>query len=202
MGQGNNWVDFKQIKEKVSMEMLLEHYMLLENLKPSGGNLIGCCPIHKGTNKRQFSVNPEKNAYYCFGDCGGGGNVLDFVSKIEGVTIREAGALIQKWFSLGGGNENGGKEKRAGASATGAKLARQELAREGKRGAGAVVNPPLTFRLKGLATDHGFFSERGLTAETVNYFGLGFCNRGLMRGRVVIPIHNEAGELVAYCGRA
>ena len=32
-------------------------------------------------------------------------------------------------------------------------------------------------------------------------FGLGYCAKGIMAGRVCIPIHNHAGELVAYAGR-
>jgi DNA primase catalytic core len=39
--------------------------------------------------------------------------------------------------------------------------------------------------------------------RTARTFGLGFyAGKGLLRGRIVIPIHNEAGELVAYAGRA
>jgi DNA primase len=45
--------------------------------------------------------------------------------------------------------------------------------------------------------------SRGITKETAEYFGVGlFLGKGSMHGRVVIPIHNEAGELVAYAGRA
>jgi DNA primase len=36
----------------------------------------------------------------------------------------------------------------------------------------------------------------------VEHFGLGFCSKGMMKGRIAIPIHNEKGELVSYCGRA
>ncbi len=41
----------------------------------------------------------------------------------------------------------------------------------------------------------------GSSRDTVETFGLGLCNRGLMQGRIVVPIHNAAGELVAYVGR-
>ena len=37
--------------------------------------------------------------------------------------------------------------------------------------------------------------------ETIQEFGLGFCQKGMMSGRIAIPIHNLAGELVAYAGR-
>jgi 5S rRNA maturation endonuclease (ribonuclease M5) len=43
--------------------------------------------------------------------------------------------------------------------------------------------------------------ERGLTAETIQTFGLGFCNKGVMQNRVAIPVHNGSGQLVAYAGR-
>jgi DNA primase len=54
-----NWVDFKEIKATVSMEMLLRHYELFEKLKPSGGNLVGCCSIHKGSNP---DLSPENRS--------------------------------------------------------------------------------------------------------------------------------------------
>jgi len=64
-----------------------------------------------------------------------------------------------------------------------------------------VENKPLTFRLR-TVPDHPFFAERQISPETVAHFGLGFCNKGMMADRIVIPINNERGELVAYCGRA
>ena len=62
------------------------------------------------------------------------------------------------------------------------------------------VNPPLTFALK-LDPEHPYLRERGLSAELVAEFGLGYCKRGTMAGRVCIPVHNARGELVAYAGR-
>lgn len=70
-----------------------------------------------------------------------------------------------------------------------------ELAKEEE-----TINPPLKFSLK-LDPDHPYFTERGLDRETVEYFGLGYCSRGLMKGRIAIPIHDDKGELVAYPGR-
>jgi DNA primase len=67
-------------------------------------------------------------------------------------------------------------------------------------GAAEAVNPPLAFALK-LDPAHPYLAERGLTAELVAEFGLGYCNRGVMAGRVCIPIHNQHGDLVAYAGR-
>ncbi len=62
-------------------------------------------------------------------------------------------------------------------------------------------NPPLKFALKNLETDHPYFKERGLNAGTVAHFELGFCKRGTMAGRIVIPMHDCQGQLVGYAGR-
>src|SRR5439155_7682974 len=50
---------------------------------------------------------------------------------------------------------------------------------------------------------HPYVVSRGLSEHTARYFGVGYYNgSGFLRGRIVIPIHNEQGELVAYSGRA
>ena len=194
MGKNKNWVLFKDIKQKVTMEMVLRHYGIFDKLKLAGNNLTGCCPIHGGTNPRQFSVSLERNVFNCFGNCKGGGNVLDFVAKMEQVEIREAAVILSKWFLLGTSDE-----KRPNAPAR-----REKLVREGTEGQkeGSEENKPLAFELKTLVTVNSFFQERGISAETVKHFGLGYCGKGLLKDRIAIPIHNEKSELVAYCGRA
>ena len=62
-------------------------------------------------------------------------------------------------------------------------------------------NKPLGFELQSLDTAHPYFTERGLSAECVTHFGIGHCQKGSMTGRIVIPIHNADGQLVAYAGR-
>jgi len=66
------------------------------------------------------------------------------------------------------------------------------------------VNKPLSFELK-LDRKHAFLKSRikdgGLDKKLVKAFGLGFASKGMMTGRVCFPIHNEAGELIAYSGR-
>lgn len=64
-----------------------------------------------------------------------------------------------------------------------------------------IVNAPLDFELKGLDPNHPYLHERGLTPETIRTFGLGYCGRGLMAGRIAIPLHNHEGNLVGYAGR-
>jgi DNA primase len=64
-----------------------------------------------------------------------------------------------------------------------------------------IINPPLDFELKDLDPKHPYLLNRGFTAETIEYFGLGYCSRGLMKGRVVIPLHDAEYNLVGYAGR-
>jgi len=64
-----------------------------------------------------------------------------------------------------------------------------------------VINASLNFALKDLDPKHPYLLERGFHPETIAHFGLGYCNRGLMKGRVAIPLHNAGGELVGYAGR-
>ena len=64
-------------------------------------------------------------------------------------------------------------------------------------------NPPLRFALTGVDHAHPYLRQRGIDPATAVEFGVGFyAGPGLMSGRIVIPIRNEGGEIVAYAGRA
>ena len=41
------------------------------------------CPIHNGTNDKQFVVNIRNNTWCCFGDCRKGGSILELVAELE-----------------------------------------------------------------------------------------------------------------------
>lgn len=62
-------VNYKEIKARVRMEQVLERYGVLGELREKGDNLVGRCPIHKGTNGNQFHVSRTKNNFMCFGNC-------------------------------------------------------------------------------------------------------------------------------------
>ena len=69
--------------------------------------------------------------------------------------------------------------------------------------AGAEHNPPLSFALERVDIHHPYLAERRISPETAEHFGIGFfAGRGCMQGRVVVPIHDAVGRLVAYAGRA
>ena len=64
------------------------------SLKRSGGNLFGLCPFH-GEKTASFSVAPEKGIYYCFG-CHKGGNAVNFMMEIEGLSYPDAVRALAK----------------------------------------------------------------------------------------------------------
>ncbi|MBA3439209.1 MAG: hypothetical protein H0T92_05005 [Pyrinomonadaceae bacterium] len=93
------WVDFKEIKAAVSMQMVLDHYQI-SGLKKTGDELRGPCPIHKGApSSRHFCASIPKNAFKCFAaDCKARGNVLDFVAAMENCTVRDAALKLKTIF--------------------------------------------------------------------------------------------------------
>ena len=94
------FIGFDRLKQSVTMEQVLDRYGLRERLRHSGDSLSGVCPLHQGHNPTQFRVSLSRNCWICFGDCHRGGSIIDFVSRMEKVGIREAGLLLQDWFNL------------------------------------------------------------------------------------------------------
>ena len=191
-----NWVDFKEIKDKISLAMVLEHYSV--ELKKSGKNYVSCCPIHEGSNPTQFSVNYDRNIWHCFGNCNTGGNTLDFVSAMEGVSVHGAALKLKNWFLSDENTNLDTKSTPKLKTPNKEQLVREEKKEKSEQ----VINSPLSFKLKNLDQEHEFFESLGLLPETIEHFGLGFCTKGMMKERIAIPIHDHQGQLIAYCGRA
>lgn len=188
------WIDFNEIKAQAGIKDVLQKYGFADKLKQKGNELTGQCPIHDQSDyeKNSFSANTERNIWHCF-SCGESGNVLDLVMAMEKTSVRKAAMLLQEWFDLSAGHPSAERAKEEGKTKQPQKPQPEQ--------SGDTVNPPLDFKLKNLDSDHEYLHERGLTGEVISEFGLGYCNRGLMKGRIAIPIHNPDGELIAYAGR-
>jgi DNA primase len=188
-GPAETWVDFRAVKKAVSMEAILRYYQA-PNLRRRRDQLQGRCPIHRGERDDSFRASLSKNVFQCFA-CQAHGNVMDFVVAMERCSVREAAFKIQEWFGIDG------RRRLSGALPCSATIERQ-LVRK-KEG----VNCPLHFALAGVNPTHPYLAQRGVDRATAVEFGIGFYSRpGLMSGRIVIPIHNRKGEVVAYAGRA
>src|SRR6267378_1009311 len=96
----SSFVDFKAVKAAIHMEQVLDQYGLLDRFKKSGDSLSGPCPIHGGENPTQFRVSISKNVWNCFSECKHGGNVLDFIARMDNVSIHAAALKAIEWFDL------------------------------------------------------------------------------------------------------
>lgn len=75
-------LDYRKLKEELSVEKVLDEYGLLRFLTKKENKLYGSCPIHVGDNPRAFNVDLNKNLWNCFTHCGGG-TVIDLIMQIE-----------------------------------------------------------------------------------------------------------------------
>jgi len=214
--------DVERVREATDIVAVIGQYV---GLTPAGENLKGLCPFHADT-KPSLTVSPAKQLYYCFG-CGEGGNVFNFVMKMEGLTFGEALRELAR---------------RAGITLRAAgRAAPQERRRERL---GAVVEEAARFFEGNLrASDRyaeaarRYLLERGLTEKTLDSWRLGLVadswdsflkhaaragyeaaeleEAGLavpsksgggcydrFRGRVIFPIWSASGKVVAFGGRA
>jgi DNA primase len=199
------FIDFRDIRSRITMEQVLEHYGVLGTFKRSGHNLSGPCPIHKGSNSTQFRVETEKNIWHCFSECKRGGNVLDFIAKMENISIHDAALKACEWFGIPLEEvKTSGKAAEPEQNAPAAAAEPKAQSKPVPKPEDNAPNTPLKFKLDKLQREHPYLTqERGLTQETIIDFGLGYFtgDKGLMVGRIVIPIHNVKGEVVAYAGR-
>lgn len=195
-----NFVDFRIVKQSVSIEQVLEHYNVRLR-RTNQTSLRGLCPLptHSSEKSREsFSADVGKNIWACqSSSCSSarqgkkGGNVLDLVAIMESCSVRDAALKLNDWFlSATAPPPTGPPEKRG-------------LVAEKREVGETTENKPLSFSLRDIDPSHPYFETRGIAEETAKDFGVGFFpGRGSMAGRVVMPISNERGELVAYAGRA
>ena len=79
----------EEIKSRCDIANIISSYI---NIKPSGTNYKGLCPFH-GEKTPSFYINTSKQIYKCFG-CGEGGDVINFVMRIENLDFMDAVKLL------------------------------------------------------------------------------------------------------------
>jgi DNA primase len=170
-------IDYAAVRDQACFEMLLSRY----GLEPhgQGTDRMIRCPFHDDRSP-SCSINLEKKVFHCFA-CGETGTILDFVARMESCSLPEA---VQR---LG---EQGALSGSVTAPAGRARV----------RSEGCYPNQPLTFNLP-LDPHHPYLTERGICQASVEKFGLGYCDSGIMKRRICIPLHDEGGRLIAYAGR-
>lgn len=215
----------EQIKERLPIYDLVSQYV---ELKRAGRNFKGLCPFH-GEKTPSFVVSPEKGLAYCFG-CNRGGDVLAFYQLVEGCDFAEAlknladkvGVELAKesekvdrvkvknrkqdlikmhkiaveYFVEQLHNSSEGKKVQLYLEKRGLT---PELISKFKLGYASNDNQALTNRLLKENYDYAELSGSGLilAGDTV-----GRDCRDRFRQRLMIPITNLKGEIVAFGGRA
>ena len=180
-------VDFHLIKEAVSLTTVLEHYQWKSVRSRGADHLQGRCPIHGGQRPDAFHVDLRKKIFHCF-SCQACGSVLDLVAAMEACSIRQAALWLHERFGVQSHDQ---VEWSLGAT-------RSQLVRKKE-----MVIGPLGFMLRPVDSAHSYLQQRAIDAATATHFGVGYYDGpGLMHHRVVIPIHDEHGQLLAYAGRS
>src|SRR5262245_3847100 len=201
------FVCFRTIKQAVSLEETLAHYGV--RLRRVGGaSLRGHCPLPSHSSKvsnQSLAVDTARRVWACHSaSCiaarGGrlGGSVIDFVAAMNGCSILEAALRLQERFLSSPHTVIVAADR---VTTTGTHQQKRITS------VGDLVlplpNEPLTFMLMKVDSSHPYLADRRIREETAACFGIGFYRgRGLMSGRIVIPIHEEYGNLIAYAGRA
>ena len=213
-----------QIFESCRIEEVVGSY--LPDLKKRGANYWACCPFHNEKTP-SFSVSPTKGIYKCFG-CGKGGNSVNFVMEIGGLSYPEALKELALKYNI----EIEEKE-----------LTPDQIDKGNKRdGIYLISSFANNFFQKQLwETEEGkiiglsYFKQRGFSNETIKKFQLGFSPKqrdalsklalknlyqkefleesGLsffnekgcsdrFKDRVIFPIHNYSGKVLGFGGRS
>ena len=138
-------------------------------LKKGGANYMACCPFHKEKTP-SFSVSPTKQFYHCF-SCGAHGSAIGFVMEHQGLSFPEAvqfladrvGMIVPK---VRGQNDN--PEVRA------ERKKKQQTLEETTAAAADFYAQQLKFNPMAKA----YLDKRGLSAEVIAHYGLGYAPDG------------------------
>ncbi|MBP3435083.1 MAG: DNA primase [Clostridia bacterium] len=79
----------QELIAKNDIESVVSSYV---SLKRRGRNLVGLCPFH-GEKTPSFNLYPETSSFYCFG-CGAGGDVITFIRRIENLSYIDAVKML------------------------------------------------------------------------------------------------------------
>jgi len=217
-------MDFvEQLKSAIDIVKVAGDYVRLRRMGATG-RYIGLCPFHQEKTP-SFNVNQTRQFYKCFG-CGAGGDALKFVMEIEGLTFPEALKLLAERHGIPMPKRN--EYSDADSRLRGALLDMHAIAAHLYRDAlrephGAEARAYLTRRgvsdelvdvfMLGVSDPAGQALTRKLTAE--GFSGEQMEASGLVRrrnegtgyydafrGRLMFPIHNESGKVIAFGGRA
>ncbi len=208
----------EELRERASIVEVVGAHV---RLKRAGRNYVGLCPFHNEKTP-SFSVNAERGFFHCFG-CGAGGTVFDFVMRLEGLTFPEAVQSLARRYGVTlpethepGGPAPGEREAMYRANEFAAayfshvlwKTPSGETARVYLKSRAIADETARAFSLGFAPVQTGSLANalqrRNLVDGAVKA-GLirrdGGAMRELFIGRLMFPIRNAQGRVVAFGGR-
>ena len=217
-------MDFvEQLKSSIDIVKVIGEYVRLKRVGATG-RYVGLCPFHQ-EKTGSFNVNQSRQFYKCFG-CGVGGDVLKFVMEIDGLTFPEAKKMLAEraGIPLPKRSEFTDADSKLRAALFEIHAIAAQMFRENLRGThgtearnylsirGISAESIETFELgysealgQALVRELG---ERQFTREQIDASGVvrrrddGSGYFDFFRGRLMFPIHNEAGKVIGFGGRA
>jgi len=212
--------DIDEIKAKLDIVQLVQRYV---DLRPVGDRWSGVCPFHQET-KPSFSVSPELGLFYCFG-CQASGDALDFYCRINGLDFaegikelaEETGVRLRKGAGTGQGEQASLRRRclamhelaqsffrhcltgKPGEPAR-SYLSGRGLSQETIEAFGLGYSPDSWEGLKNALQRQGYSAEQGAQAGLLSQSRQGrIFDR--FRGRIIFPIFDLGGRVVAFGGR-
>lgn len=209
----------QEILERARIEDIVEDFV---NLKRRGVNYIGLCPFHNEKTP-SFTVSPSKNICKCFG-CGKGGGPVQFLKELQGFNFPEALRYIAKKYGIQIEEKELSQEAIQEKQLFDSLYLVNEYAKE-------FYQTQLLETTRGKSVGLSYFKERGFREATLKKFGLGMAPNAkdllttsavaagyniellrklkltnqydgdFFRDRVMFPIHNLSGKVIAFAGR-
>jgi DNA primase len=215
-----------EVQNRMDAVSIVNDYVRLEK---RGGRYLGLCPFHNEKTP-SFQVNPDLKLYYCFG-CHKGGTVLDFVMEMDKLSYPEAIETLARRLGVSISYDGSGYAVNDidGEAKSRRKEELYELYRrmagtfqyffqktpEGGAAKGYIISRGISaemlekFQLGYAPEDrnwlYSFLSQKGYSGEFLDASGL-FSSRykglPLFQGRLMFPITDRQGRVVAFGGRA
>ena len=208
-----------EIRSRNDIVSTISQYM---TLKRKGRNYFGLCPFHNEKSP-SFSVSPDKQIFHCFG-CGVGGDVINFVKKIENIGFLDSVRLLAEKSGIQLPNDISKAEEENiklknrvyKINELAAKFYHENLYKPTSKIAQDYIkkrklnNATLKSFLMGYASNSSnellrYLKEQGFTEEELLASCLiGKSERGYydkFRNRLMIPIRDERGRFIAFGGR-
>lgn len=155
------------VRARINIVELVSSYV---TLKRTGRSYQGLCPFHDEKSP-SFSVNEERGLFHCFG-CGAGGTAFSFLMRIESLSFKEAAEALAK--RVGVEIPRSSEERRAEEDRSGA----FEISSIAQRFYAEALRSPVGSQAR------EYLLQRGISAASVEGFGLGFCPAGNQGARI------------------